>query len=92
MITKTTVKKTIDHVSTCPRIKMLECRNCGCTFTPEDEWNTCLECMHCHCDCGLCWDAGDSDHCPYCYPPDREERDYGMELRTIPGTSLTYWA
>jgi hypothetical protein len=87
-----TVTKTSDYVSTYPRIKMVECRNCGCTFTPSDEWNTCLECMHCHCDCGLCWDAAESDTCPACYSKHEEPDNYQYKLYTLPGSSLTYWA
>ena len=88
----TTVTKTITYTSTYPRIKMLECQNCECTFTPKDEWNTCPECLYNHCDCGFCWDAGDTDECPECHPKHEVQDNYQYKLYTLPGSSLTYWA
>ena len=84
--------------STCPlaypkRDNMLECQICECIFTAKDGRNTCPECGYGHCpDCDTCWDTVDGDECPCCSTEDIEPGYYGWQLRTIPGTSLTYWA
>jgi hypothetical protein len=92
MITATTIER-LKNVFNDPQRTMLECQNCQCIFTPEDEWNTCPECLFNHCfDCDTCWDSSDDDKCPCCNPKEEEPCDYGWKLRTVPGTSLTYWA
>jgi len=62
----------------------MTCRHCRTEFSPEDEWRTCPECMHNHCEaCGHCWDAGDTDICPVCDPFENRmrrlnyQKDYG---------------
>jgi len=81
------------HTSECIDVKMM-CKNCRYAFEPEDEWLTCPECLHNHCEiCGHCWPCED-DSCPQCNKVedlfDRPTKNW--DLRRIPGTSLTYWA
>ncbi len=83
-------KPTVQHVLTAT----MRCGHCGELFAPEDEFHNCPKCNHDHCkQCGGNWSASDYNECPICFPEERhDERPDGMELRTVPGTSLTYFA